>query len=400
MCVGWAPDMATSDLTEKLTSQESTIILMANKCVKEFEDLPTSLRKPKGKFEVLELQLHCRGFEVCLATFKQMVPDDMYNMHKEALHTKFMSGFMDMSLSGCIDMALTSIDIMAIPEFRLLANQVQEEARRKDLEKSADLKAKLLQASYEDLSHTLSVETEKVRSYYKEVALQDSTWNDREVAHKRKLAKAGCKACDTYMANHLQFFDATPESPDAMLLNYNSCKHDVLNTIKLSDNAAVVWTFLILDLTVCPNMDVLEARILDVANILHSDERSAAFIFFPKTHKRLDVARQLALTRRIEDRLLAHKLNIEKEVNLHYEITDAHGNDNRTLTHRCRLCVSARVGEKSAWLRGELARGKATVPLLRVRDMTVMTEVSIGDPSRDLTPAERLVQKGTGACKS
>ena len=120
----------------------------------------------------------------------------------------------------------------------------------------------------------------------------------------------------------------------------------------------------------------------------------------PTTHKRLDVARQLALTRRIEDRLLAHKLNIEKEVNLHYEITDAHGNDNRTLTHRCRLCVSARVGEKSAWLRGELARGKATVPLLRVRDMTAMTEVSIGDPSRDLTLAKRLVQKGTGACTS
>ena len=170
MCVGWAPDMATSDLTEKLTSQESTIIRMANKCAKGFEDLPTSLRKPQGKFEVLEVQLHCRGVDVCLATFKQMAPDDMYNMHKEALHTQFTSGFMYMSLSGCIDMALTSIDITAMPAFRPLANQVQEEARRKDLEKSACLNAKLPHASYGDMSHTLYVGKEKVRPHCKELA--------------------------------------------------------------------------------------------------------------------------------------------------------------------------------------------------------------------------------------
>ena len=93
----------------------------------------------------------------------------------------------------------------------------------------------------------------------------------------------------------------------------------------------------------------MDAKISETAKILHQDERHAAFIFFPKVHKGLELTRQLALVRRIEDRLIANRVNIEKEVNLHYEISDRHGSDTRTLTHRCRPEPSA-VPRSVQWL--------------------------------------------------
>lgn len=104
--------------------------------------------------------------------------------------------------------------------------------------------------------------------------------------------------------------------------------------------------------------------------------------FYPEG---LDCARQLAILRRIEDSLLKHHMNIEREVSVHFELTEAHGNDGRQLNHRCRLCVSSKVGSKSPWLQNSLSRGKVSLPLCRVRDMRVITEVSVGDPNRDLS---------------
>ena len=61
--------------------------------------------------------------------------------------------------------------------------------------------------------------------------------------------------------------------------------------------------------------------------------------------------------------------------------------------------MSGKVGAKSQWLRSKLARGKISLDLIRVKDMTVFKEVGTVDAYRDLGPAQRLAQKGSDACK-
>ena len=85
---------------------------------------------------------------------------------------------------------------------------------------------------------------------------------------------------------------------------------------------------------------------------------------------------------------------------MHFSVSETHGNDARPLSSRARLCVSAKVGATSSWLKSEAARGKITeVPLVRVRDM-IVPSVPGGAEYSKLSPSERAQQKGDVATSS
>ncbi|CAK0897218.1 unnamed protein product, partial [Prorocentrum cordatum] len=401
---GWGPDMNTADLSNEFKNTAHTVLLMAKKAVKVFEDAPAPLRKPKGHKEIVELQLLCRGFEVSMNKVKQRLPEPVYNANVDMMYEKFMAGFMDASLPPAVDNALTDLDICLIPEFRSLIAGVEDEERRKNLEKSEELNAKLQQASLENLLQRLAVDKQALMKYYAEVAKDINSFSDREAARKKKLSKTGMDAVSARMTTHCYIVDTSQvksnELVGTMTAEYSSWKHDVASlATQMSDTSPSVWTLVVLDFSIAPPMEDMDSYIQVCASILHQDSLNAAFVLFPKTHKALDVARQLSLVRRIEDKLLGAAVDIEREVDVHYSVQDEHGNDARPHNHRARLCVSSRVGTKSPWCRGKLSRGALNLELIRVKDMTVFKEVGFGDPSRELGPGDRLLQKGPAACK-
>ena len=162
MTVGWGPEMATAGMTESFKNVSSTVILMARKCVAVYSDAPVSLRKSKNAKEVEDLQLLCRGFELALHAFQNMVPDQIYQDHASCFADKFMAGFMDATIMTMIDSSLVSVDINAVPEFRHLLSSIEEEDRRKEIATSDEIKSKLMAASFEDLQQRLQLDKDFV----------------------------------------------------------------------------------------------------------------------------------------------------------------------------------------------------------------------------------------------
>ena len=80
MTEGWGADMNTADLSQEFRNTAATVILMAKKAVKVYEESPPALRRPKGHKEIMELQLLCRGFEVSMHRVKKRLPESVYNV--------------------------------------------------------------------------------------------------------------------------------------------------------------------------------------------------------------------------------------------------------------------------------------------------------------------------------
>ena len=122
------------------------------------------------------------------------------------------------------------------------------------------------------------------------------------------------------------------------------------------------------------------------------------FLMMPVQYSGQDYNVVLKVRRRIEDRLVALKTNLEKEISVTFNVSDIHGNVARKASTQARLCV-AEVHKKIApWNNCHAAKGKIeNLPLARLRDMKVHMNTPGGADYAKLGPAERLVQIGPQA---
>ena len=155
-----------------------------------------------------------------------------------------------------------------------------------------------------------------------------------------------------------------------------------------------IYVLCIYDGSTARTSDAVEASLSSAAAVTHSDCTNAFFVLLPTQHGGLASESVLKHGRLLEDRLMAHHLEIGGEVFIGYTVLEEHGNDRRRTSQRARLVVSKTWGATSAWNRSQAARGSiGPLPVLRVRDMLPLTMVP-GDADKRLSPADRLRQRG------
>ena len=138
-------------------------------------------------------------------------------------------------------------------------------------------------------------------------------------------------------------------------------------------------------------------------NLLHTNKQNVMLLFKPTKYSGQSVKSQLLAQRRIEDRLLTHRVNMDCEVSLGYEVANRHGNDRRPLGGRVQLCYSENSGGECVpkLLQGKGAQGSITdIPLVRTREMRKLQppgELGDGTGSSNLSPAARLAHRGPAA---
>ena len=71
---------------------------------------------------------------------------------------------------------------------------------------------------------------------------------------------------------------------------------------------------MILDFSVVPSAVTMDATIATAASIVHQSENNCALLLYPVPYSGLSMPSLLASQRRIEDKLLFHKMSIEARI--------------------------------------------------------------------------------------
>ena len=161
----------------------------------------------------------------------------------------------------------------------------------------------------------------------------------------------------------------------------------------------------IIDFSTLHNPSVTESAIKCCADICHQDPKNVAFILYPLSTVNNHGERKIKAEHQLDERLMAHKLSIDHEGSIHYEVSDEHAGDRRPLSQRYRLCFSKSFEKNNPWLKSKGCRGKlARIPYIRVRDMVrtqdpvfaISDEIDVGKVS----PEERAAQRGVQSWKA
>jgi hypothetical protein len=144
----------------------------------------------------------------------------------------------------------------------------------------------------------------------------------------------------------------------------------------------------------------MENQIRVAAEWLNQSPLTALFVQMPVQYAGQAYCALLKHRRRIEDRLMFHKIIIEKDISVTYKLpmtADGRSEGGRPLGSHAKLCWSVEYLRISSWANSDAARGKIEgVPVQRVKEMRVPTtpaHLVMADPSK-LPPGDRIQQLG------
>ena len=398
---GAPTNIESASLAAVMRNDDGTCVLIAKRLIHDFESAPIALRKVGNPDMVQQKQLMCRSWTLSLDIFKNTVPNELYLEQEERLDRKFILGFYDEELNVAISLASASgkgIDIEQISCFRSILSKVQKRIEDVALEKRAELYRQLQDATAKDAESRLDSDLDAVKKYYVALNGAEDALQDKVLVKKREIYQEGKGRLEKRMDTHCCWRQVT--SSDAVLTEYVAWKVRTSKVVTAAE--AGTWTMVVCNFASPMNYESMEEKIVVIKEIIHQEDRNMCFSYMPVPHTGLTTERLLKNTRRIEDRLMHHGVDISYDVLIHYSADDkSHGNDRRRKCARAKMLVSAAFA--SPWSQSVIADGRlANVPMMRVRDMVVRRDaddlVANTDPSKALGPAERLEQRGRAQC--
>ena len=219
--------------------------------------------------------------------------------------------------------------------------------------------------------------------------------------HKRKRYLMGLRAAETFRE---KAFTLTTGDVKFFHTSFNDVRHQLAEEL---GTGGQIYSINILDLANPSSGNVLESQIRAFATLLTQDQRNCGLIFLPVFHSNTTSSILRSLQRTIEDRLVAHKVDISTEISLHFDVVDMHGNDQRHLSAKVILGLCEAWMGVSPWQKSEAARGKIDhVELVRIKDLRVPRTDGTGrvvgeiDVHKALGPARKVAQRGITASGS
>lgn len=397
--VGNGPDMPTPGLKALMKNDNETVIFMALRIVHDFVALPTSMRKTLTLERIPAIQMTARGFLLAIEQLRSEIPDSTFATHKPLLINKFIQGVLDEGIEAMVESSTgETMDIEHVSAFRAVIATIKASQDEAVLNKSRELKLKLLAATHDEVTATIEKDMKALGNYYHEKEKAMRVSGDMAVGRQRLRYKDGLVATEMMMSSHVRFI--TLDSFSTLPAEFNGWKHVAQQVVTTVGGQTIV--LVISDFSKHPTMEQIDELLASLQDILHQDHRHALFFMYPAMYPGMTAPRNIKACRRIEDRLMSHEVDINSEIGIQYVVDGQHGSDCRKLSSKGRLCVSEKVGEDSPWLTSEVYKyGKIeNVPLIKVKDMACTVAVGPADPARALSPAERVQQKGSDACRT
>ena len=110
-----------------MVSQDSTVQLVVDRLINDWEALPKPMRKTGNPETVIQLQKICRCFEILQMNFKAMVPEEIFDREMPALRAGFELGAMDEYLKKIVMDQPVPFDLDAVPDTKNILQRLQKD---------------------------------------------------------------------------------------------------------------------------------------------------------------------------------------------------------------------------------------------------------------------------------
>ena len=168
--------------------------------------------------------------------------------------------------------------------------------------KAEELRNKVFQASYEESVHQLGSDLDKLKKYFVDCKELSARWSDTQVVEKRRLYEKGMKAVTERMTTHFNFMQ--PSASENVVQEYHGWKMLVQQKHRVLQDSPT-WTICFCDFSRCGTIEQLSTTIKNMSDIVQIDGNNCGVVFMPMMYNKLPVERQIALTRKIEDLMIA-----------------------------------------------------------------------------------------------
>lgn len=395
VCLNNGPPHMSTIWENGLKNTNHTLAMLALRLQSDWENMPRAMRKVATPADLALLQPRCGAFAFLVRLLQAEISADHFHRELPALEVRFGLKYLDMEIDDEIRRSGTP-DLDRVSAFKsILAtyNKESEQARGKQHQELSD---RVALATFEQMQAELTGDWAEMERYTNALLVTTRHQETDLLKFRQRRYQHGLERIDCMMEERMAIC-----SLDNMNL---SPQHFASTRLKLAAvrtaAAGKFMALLVLDATVYHNAEVLEGVMVNAASILHQDAGYGMFVLMPQHHKSLSSETVLKHTRLIEDRLMAHNLELGGgDIAVNYHVPDEHGNDRRRLSQKARLVHSKVFGTGALWQNSDAARGTiGPLPLLRVKDM-ISPGTEPGDSDRKLSPGNRLLQRGPEAVK-
>jgi hypothetical protein len=258
------------------------------------------------------------------------------------------------------------------------------------LSKQKDLRMKVDKATFEECEHSILADLSSVMKYFLDRKERETGRANQVLTYKRRHYTTGLKEVSSRIDQQLSITDVPDADNGALYANRFTAK--LMEKVDTGPTS-IVYSLLVLDLARPPSYQVIESLLRIASDLLHNNSSAAMLVQMPVQYAGQEYSALLKHRRRIEDRLMFHKIIIEKDISMTYDVPGG----GRPLGSIAKLCWSQEYAKTSCWVHSEAAKGKIEgIPVQRERDMRTM---SLGasmvpqDPWK-LSPGDRIQQLG------
>lgn len=201
--LGFRPDVVSPEWASHLTNTEAVINLMCERLVKDFAELPPSLRKSAGPSEVEHYQRICAAWLYSQSLFAERVPSSVGSPHIPSLISAFMLKGLDQWLRAVTDECPTPLELKSVPEYGAVLQKLDYIMEQEVINRAAQLRQQVLAATFEEVSNQMNGDRKKLLSFFEACKQQRESIQDRIISYKRRRYLKGREAVKELMANNI-----------------------------------------------------------------------------------------------------------------------------------------------------------------------------------------------------
>ena len=215
--IGWQPELSDARWSSDMKNEASTIMLMCQRNLKDYDELPVGLRKSAGVHDIEQLQLICRALELSLMALKSVISDSTLQKHKPALQEAFMLKVLDSALLKAVDECPRPWDVCTLPEFCNVVASEKAEVEAKSLERSAELQLQVAAATFAQMKQQIRDDKEAVQQFLMHKKKMLENWQHTIMTFRRRRYTTGLKRVREMMPQRLNFVSVDPGSALALV---------------------------------------------------------------------------------------------------------------------------------------------------------------------------------------
>jgi hypothetical protein len=187
----------------KMKNVESTVGMIVQRCLDDWEGQPSGIRKTGGNDLCLLLQKICRVFELYMELLQDALPPAAFLEESGPLEHAFLLGCFDEQFKNDADDQPRPLDIKTVPEFAAVIKRQEHLLRNREVDKRNELTQQVQNATLTSLMHDANTDLANIQVYDLKLKEARDQWGPALLSYKRSRRNRGLTRATALMSTRL-----------------------------------------------------------------------------------------------------------------------------------------------------------------------------------------------------